>query len=277
VRRYWFQRPLGGLTWQADAMGPSNVQLLLGSFLEHRRRDSASELPQDDFFEVFCASETLKAYDLSLEEIQDGLVDGGGDGGIDCVYMFANGDPLEEDALGRRTPPDTSLEVHIFQCKNSESFQGTAMDRLIGTVSGIFDLSRPIEELATAYNESLVSRVKLLRTYYSKNISSISRLDVRIKYFSRSEHVHPALQEQAKTLSSTAERMFPTATINFEFVGAAELLKLAQAPPQRWIELAIKDGPLAVGSSGYVTLVSLHDYSSFMLDDSQHRRRSLFL
>jgi hypothetical protein len=231
----------------------------------------------NDFFELFSASEALKSYDMSIEEIAAGQVDGGQDGGIDCVYIFANGDPLEEDALARRPPPDTALELHIFQCKDSESFQGTAIDKLTSTISSIFDLSRSVEDLRSTYNEQLLARAKLFRDYYSKNISSVQRLKVSIKYFSRSEHVHPALHEQEKTLRLAASRLFPGADVDFSFVQAADLLGIAQAPPQRWMELPLRDSPLVVRDLGYIALVPLEEYARFMLDENGNRRRTLFI
>lgn len=39
-------------------------------------------------FEDFAISELLKNYDLTREQILDGLVDGGDDGGIDGLYFL---------------------------------------------------------------------------------------------------------------------------------------------------------------------------------------------
>ncbi|MCL1882282.1 MAG: hypothetical protein FWF81_00815 [Defluviitaleaceae bacterium] len=43
------------------------------------------------FFDVFAFSELLKTYDLTQEQIEDGITDGGDDVGIDGFYTFVNG------------------------------------------------------------------------------------------------------------------------------------------------------------------------------------------
>lgn len=42
-------------------------------------------------FERFAIMEILKTYDMTKEQILDGIVDGGDDGGIDGMFFFVNG------------------------------------------------------------------------------------------------------------------------------------------------------------------------------------------
>ena len=45
-------------------------------------------------FESFAFSEILKPFDLTEKELQNGIVDGSDDGGIDGFYIFVNGVPI---------------------------------------------------------------------------------------------------------------------------------------------------------------------------------------
>jgi len=53
----------------------------------------------DKFFEIFSAEQILKSqsFDLDPDQIKSGIVSGGGDGGVDSFYVFANKKLVRED------------------------------------------------------------------------------------------------------------------------------------------------------------------------------------
>src|SRR5215469_1007257 len=62
-----------------------------------------SKLSDDDAFERFAMSLVLKQYGAGPAEIEQGLVSGTDDGGIDGFYMFLNGRELIESDSVRLT------------------------------------------------------------------------------------------------------------------------------------------------------------------------------
>lgn len=254
---------------------PSNVQLLLDGIITDARAALIPNQDGVDFFELFTASKLLQPYDLSIDELEAGLVGGGGDGGIDGLYTLIDGEPLENgSAVAKR---EVNVELVMFQAKDSPSFSGTALDKLISTANTVFDLGRSLGSFHKLYNERFLERVEAFRLFYSTNIARISRLSVRIYYVTRAEHVHEALRAQVPTLRLAAERLFPNCSFEFSFTGAAELLSLARIQRPEWLELKIAEGPLVVSGTGYVGLVRLPDYSAFITDERGNRRRLLFL
>ncbi|RSM37007.1 hypothetical protein DMB66_59780, partial [Actinoplanes sp. ATCC 53533] len=231
---------------------------------------------KNDFFQLFCLSESLKSYDLSIDEIQDASVDGGNDGGIDALFTFIDGDPLTDD-YRPRPRKEVVVELLIVQCKDTESFSGTAIDKLISTVSTLFDYSRSVEDLSKTYNEKLTRKAGGFRRFHQQNITRISKLAVRFYYFSRSEHVFETLREPVATLEGAAARLFPNSSVEFNFVGASELLEYSRTDRTKKLELAVREGPIAVSEAGFIALVSLSDYFKFVTDENQNRRRHLFL
>jgi len=66
---------------------------------------------------------------LSAEEIADGVVGGGNDGGLDGIYAFLGDVPLTEDSDlfqpdfdRNKTPRRTRLELWMVQAKQGTSF-----------------------------------------------------------------------------------------------------------------------------------------------------------
>jgi hypothetical protein len=62
----------------------TNDGIILDQVLERQRQTLAPGLDAAAYFEVLTAEQLLKDYDLSYDEIESGIVAGGGDGGIDA-------------------------------------------------------------------------------------------------------------------------------------------------------------------------------------------------
>ena len=74
-----------------------NDRIVLNTVLEQNRKELAPDQSINEYFEIFAAEQVLKQYDLSYEEIIEGRVGAGGDGGIDSIHLFVNGSLIQED------------------------------------------------------------------------------------------------------------------------------------------------------------------------------------
>ena len=94
-----------------------NSQQLLSDVLAQQRLDRNPTLTDEDYFEVFCAEQILKDFNLSDEEITSGIVGGEHDGGIDAVFSFVNGMYITEDSDFSPFKKDVCIELHSIQSK----------------------------------------------------------------------------------------------------------------------------------------------------------------
>lgn len=75
----------------------ANDRIILDKVLEQKHQELAPELAPSKFFEIFTAEQILKDYDLSYDELESGIVGDGGDGGADSLYLFLNGELVQDD------------------------------------------------------------------------------------------------------------------------------------------------------------------------------------
>lgn len=75
----------------------TNDQIILEQIIKEKCAESEDEISLSEYFEIYTASEILKDYDLTYDDIRYGIVGDGGDGGIDSVYIFINGELIKED------------------------------------------------------------------------------------------------------------------------------------------------------------------------------------
>jgi len=141
----------------------SNDRIILDEVLEQRQSKIDPTASASSFFEFFTAEQVLKDFDLSYDEIDSGLVGDGGDGGIDGIYLFINGELVQEDPDYAYLKKDITLELIILQSKTNPGFQETPVERFLTVSDDIFDLSRDPANFASSYNEALTEAIKRFR------------------------------------------------------------------------------------------------------------------
>ncbi|GAA3243081.1 hypothetical protein ACFO1B_30950 [Dactylosporangium siamense] len=76
----------------------NNELVLLDQALAEASQARSEPLGGDIIFELFAAEQILKYFDLSPEEVAQGRVGGGNDGGMDAVYVFLGDGLVTDDA-----------------------------------------------------------------------------------------------------------------------------------------------------------------------------------
>lgn len=69
----------------------TNSQRILHELVKQDYAKNNTYKTENDFFEFFCANHVMKNYDLSDEEIENGVLGKGNDGGCDAVFVVYNG------------------------------------------------------------------------------------------------------------------------------------------------------------------------------------------
>src|SRR6266540_173102 len=98
----------------------ANDRILLDAILSQKHKEVAPDISPASYFEIFTAEQILKDFDMSYEEIENGVVGDGGDGGIDSVYLFVNGDIVLEDTDLSGFKKDIVIDLIFIQSKTSE-------------------------------------------------------------------------------------------------------------------------------------------------------------
>ncbi|HKL09354.1 MAG TPA: hypothetical protein VJ896_11310, partial [Bacteroidales bacterium] len=133
-----------------------------------------------DFFHLFATEQILKDYDLSYEEIEVGNTDGGGDGGIDGIFTFVNGELIQGINDLVDTKKNALVELIILQTKFTNSFGESAIEKCNSSALDLLDLSKDIDALRAVYNAELINQIKVFREQYKKIISKFPVLKISV-------------------------------------------------------------------------------------------------
>src|SRR5258708_7927870 len=207
-------------------MMSQNDQILLDQLLLDRKKEIAQDISEQDYFDLFCSEEILKDYDLTYDELNDGIVDEGGDGGIDAIYVFLNGELVQDDTEFNINQRNIDIHLVIIQAKTAKGFSEEAVHKLTASCRDLFDLSKELDGLKAVYNEQLLNIVGRFRNTFKSLISKSPKLFISYFYATKGIEVHPNTDRKVEGLKAAALNLFSNANFEFKFLGANDLLAL---------------------------------------------------
>jgi hypothetical protein len=103
----------------------NNNQIILEEIIKSNCQELDGNFSVGEYFEIFSASQILKNYDLTYDDIQSGVIGSGGDGGIDSIYTFVNGELLNEDTIVNPKQKKCNIELILIQSKATSATNHT--------------------------------------------------------------------------------------------------------------------------------------------------------
>lgn len=254
-----------------------NAQILLENLIEQEFRNNDNYSNISEYFEFFSASQILKNQGLSDDEVDNGIVGKGLDGGCDSIYLFLNNLLITPDVVEHiSAPKDSILEMIIIQSKKTTSFgEDTVMKWK--TISGnLLDLSKTTTDFTARYNADILEAFTTFRDTYTRLITSRVKLKFRFYYATLASELHPNVIQQAEELKDTIKGLFPNAVVEVTFVDSDTLFEMYNAVIENRVNLKFADIPISPNQKNYVALVDLKSYFNFIVNDEGDVRKSFF-
>lgn len=261
----------------------SNEVVLIDRYIHEAQRERDTPLRDDIAFELFAAQCSLRAENLSDEEIETGRIGGGRDGGIDAVYVFLDGALLDDDSevfseefAASSVRKHVELDLRLIQAKREQSFSETALDLAASSLSRLLDLNLPDEELALLYSDELVSRIRLFTRAWTVLSIRSPQITIKFDYVTKGDRLRVGVPVELKKsdLQQLLVQKVPGAKSEVNLLGAKELWAIASAVPEYDLQLRFEDY-VSKGNS-YSGLVSLSQYYKFLAAEDGSLRGHLF-
>lgn len=245
---------------------------ILNQVLSEKRTEIAPELDESEFFELFTAQQILRDYKLDIDDILSGVIDGGGDGGIDAVYLIVDGrlirDLTSAEEL-RSLKQITVIDLVIIQSTVEESFSLARVVRLKDTMADFVSIHRSYDEFSEDYNDGLMDVIDRFRSIHSATATKYPEINLSLFYASKGDgakirEIDNDVKLKAESIEQSVKTLLPTIDkANFTFLGARDLYDLAKKPPKTDFTLICANSmPTAKG--GYLALVTLADFYDFI-------------
>ena len=258
----------------------TNAQRILNELFQQDFADNGSYADESQYFEIFSSKQILKSKDLSDEEIENGALGSGNDGGCDSIYTLFNGVYVTEDIVSSITSSkEATIELVITQAKRETSFGEDAIMKWKTTVENLMEIGVDDSPYKARYNEDVRTAFSVFRELYVKLLRSTPKLAISFNYATFASEIHPNVQAQAEELKGIVHKLFPSpkTVVNVTFWGAEELLLAAQSQPEHKLNLPLAENPINIGTHcDYIALVNIAKYYRFITDETGALRKYLF-
>lgn len=246
---------------------PTNDAIVLRTNFE-QWRSRADGLSEDtDPWVYYCVEQFLKAYPLDDEEVEEGITDGSGDGGIDGFFFIVNN--------GQAVNGDTVLEpkmvstVHLIflQVKQSGGMKPTEIEKWIETTKDFFNLSvQDPEVFGTRYNNRIKGAMRLWREHFLKLSTRHPKISIDFYYITGDDAAPDNYANDACRRVKEQVKSLVACNCDVQCVGAQELWGQVQkrklhSKPIHWA------GQPMSANEGYVGLVTLPNFRTFLAED----------
>ena len=253
---------------------PSNDLVILDQVLAEQRTSVSPEMDDAKFFEAFTAEQILKDRDVSWDDIESGIIGGGGDGGIDSAYLFLNGLLVQEDTDLTSFSGNITLELVLLQSKRSARFSESTVQTFHASLKDLLDLTVQPSTLASTYHAEIIRFFERFHEAYKTHAAKLPDLSLAISYATRGGNPSSNVTRQVSNVRDAVEEHFRDADFSFEFVGAARLLELVRRRPRTSFGLPFKED--ITGAGGNVALVKLTDFKDFITAETGALNKAMF-
>ncbi|MDE6017109.1 MAG: AIPR family protein, partial [Acetatifactor sp.] len=256
----------------------TNNQLLLKECIQQEYEESDLYESKDTYFEYFASSQILKKYDLSDDEVTNGIVGGGNDGGCDGMYVFLNNALLTQDQMENlRAAKGSTLSLIIIQAKNAIGYNEDVIMKWKTVSANLLSMSSNMNDFLDRYNEQVRDSFKLFRDVITKLIRLQIKIDIQYFYVTLADEKHPNVDAQAEELKYIVKQMYPSAKVDVSFIGADKLLEIYNTGTEICVDLEFVENPIARGkNTEYVSLINLGTYYRFITDENNKLRSRFF-
>lgn len=255
----------------------ANDVVLLRSMIENDRPSTRKTLNESGHEAYFVAKHYLAALEPSHEDLVDGIVDGSHDGGIDAIYIYADGFCIRDDAPLGALGKSPEIALVVFQVKNTKGFGETAVDKLRLATPELLAFDRDEQALSARYSTKVVE----ITRRYLEIVRTAKMPELRFYYVFASLQAdatpHPNVATKGDLLKRELTDLFHSCEPQVAFLGASEICDYAraQAPVEKTMQLA-ESAVAGNFPGGYLTLVSIDEYKRFITDQQGRLDTALF-
>lgn len=244
------------------------------------------KLSDDDAFERFAASLLLKQHGATVAEIEQGLVSGTNDGGIDGFYLFLNRQEAVDTSSVRLTRRHNalkglqigaSLDVVLVQAKKESKWDTNVFPKIESALKAIFDPTQtPADLRAFPLSEDVIEKAMLWRKLRAKTLMLAPVVNFHVYYVSlaRQADVKNYMKTKAGQLEKwLAENLPRGSSTSVQHIGDAEIVTRLRTGTDFMAKLVLAKLPIRE-ANGLVGLVAIKDYVKFLRYEKSTEIRS---
>lgn len=252
----------------------------LKMLVEEQRKLDYPNMRPDDYFEIFTASQILKhaRFNPDSNEIEAGIVGGGGDGGVDGFYVYCNKKLIREDTdislfMGQRT----EIEIIVIQAKNKPSFEESVPMKFKDFVENCLSTEDYSADCKILYSEELLEAASRFHRLFRACITGRPSLSITFYHATQSDDVNEKVIRRGEIACSVFKTAYNSAKCRYVPVTGTELVAMSYEQEETNLSLPVVNyfDVRSFNRDAYVCVVRLGNFYNFITDKNE-LRESIF-
>lgn len=256
-------------------------------FIKDIQTNNPDYLPdrEDVAFELFSARLIMKKHQINETEIENGVVGGPKDGGIDSVFAFLdntylpNGELDEDEKQASKFPKRSPLDLYFIQSKNEFSWKEDVWLKLESTIKLMLNWELPEDKLNNCdLNDDIINFALHLRSTHQKLALVMPVIRVHCIYisFGMPNTASKSTLIRGKQLCEDLSRLLPSnAIVKADYWDCLRIANALAESPNRKCTLQIADHAIRERAQedddeqtrkpdNFIALVTIKDYLNFI-------------
>lgn len=262
-------------------MNNSILQNIISRFKNENEFDDSI-----DIFSIFSLMQIFKKQDIELSDIEDSIIDGGGDGGIDSIIIMIDGKLIrtmgEFDDFKRenndQVSNSTRLNIYFSQIKESSSFKESVWEKMLSTFLFIY------EDTSSDYalNPEAKEKINLVKECIDFIITFSNLINIKINYVSTGDTlcISQGVKAKEDQLLSKLKQFTKTQKIEIAYYGGNELREIFNTPLETKsiikYERMMEKRFNIYNDNSFAILVTISNYYDFITSDEHELREAIF-
>lgn len=257
-------------------MSDSPDQKIAAHAFDTFKAQNYPKLSASEAFERFAVEMCIREYNPSGSDIEDGIVSGKDDGGIDSFHIFLNRSELLDSRSVRLTRQKKALvglqagfqlDVVILQSKKETSWDTNVFPKIESALKELLDDKVAVSDLRSfPLNNDIIEKATIWRQFRSKTMMLAPVVNFHVIYvsFGRQKDVVPYMTSKANQLRKWLETVLPSGSgVSVEYVGDSAIVERLRGSADFVASLRLTKLPIRE-TNALVGLVAIRDYLKFL-------------
>ncbi|MDD2215694.1 MAG: AIPR family protein [Eubacteriales bacterium] len=239
-----------------------------------------------DIFSIFSLMQIFKKQDIELSDIEDSIIDGGGDGGIDSIIIMIDGKlirTMEEfddfkNENNNQVNNNTRLNIYFSQIKKSSSFKELTWEKMLSTFMFAYENS----DINYCLNPETEDKINLVKTSIDFVITFSNLISIKINYITKGDtlNISDGVKLKGEQLVSKIKQCTNTQKVELAYYGGNELREIFNTPLETEsiikYEKMLEKSFNTYNDNSFVILVTIGNYYDFITSDENELRETIF-
>jgi hypothetical protein len=262
-----------------------NNRIILEGILQEYKKRNLLNLDDSAVFEFFVSDLISKSKKILFEDLENAIVDGGNDGGIDSIFIFHNDELItsQEVIKDLKFNDNCKIQLILLQSKKEKGFAETSLDKILTNTKILFDLSKNEGYLNKRFNADLVEKILIFSELVKKSFSHGGSIEIVYYYctMATNKKVTFSFEEKRKEIIEATQKYISNSKVEFNLIDSEDLISMFKKPITMDLSFEFRDffpsSSYKTSGRGLIGLVKISDYYNAILDENKKIREELFV